>query len=223
MEYKKAFFLDQEYGNNPLAATSLDVLQKLRNDVSDKNILFIGTGDALLESLDNGRLFYAIPKTYKIIHWPKIRPFRTVVIDPDHLPFAPAAFDVVLINHYLEFSHRNSQLLKEIFRVLRRDGKLTTVTLNKSNLGQKNLRNKIRPTKKIVWDISEASFHVSNICGINKNSRFLSCDFDYDQNAYCEMLVGFLNLLSDVVIISADKADVVPESVRAFQEGYEMT
>ncbi|MDR2158034.1 MAG: class I SAM-dependent methyltransferase [Holosporaceae bacterium] len=216
MEHKKNLFHDDFRGDNSLAATSSDVLQKLQNAVSDKNVLLIGAGDDLLDSLDNGKLYYAVPKTYEVIRWPKIRPFRTVAVDPEYLPFAHAVFDLVLVNRYLEFSRRNSRFLSEIFRILKRDGKLMAVTLNRSGV------NKIRPVREIVFDISEAAFHVSNICGINKNSRFLSCDFDYNQNAYCKMLIGCLNLLSDVVIITADKADFVSESVRAFKEGYEM-
>jgi SAM-dependent methyltransferase len=211
-------FVETDY----IIRTFPDVLQKLQSSARDKRILFIGFDGGILEPLNNGKLYYAIPATYQITRWPSIRPFKTVVIDPNALPFAADVFEMVIVNHYLEFSDKNIKFLNEIFRILKRDGKFMTIAFNNRSLQHKKDQRKIRSIKNIILDISETPFHISNIWGTNKNARFLSCNFDYNQDKYSEMLIGFFRLLSDVVIISADKTDLASETVSELRERYEM-
>ncbi|MDR2780895.1 MAG: class I SAM-dependent methyltransferase [Holosporaceae bacterium] len=192
---------------------------KLRSFVADNCTLFIGYGGNILDLLDNGKLYYAIPKTYtNKVPWPKIRPFKTVAIDVDSLPFAEETFKVIFINHYLEFQNTNTKFLNEIFRVLKRDGKMVATVINNRSLNR--ISKDVRSIKEIIFDINNASFRISNIWGINKKSRLLSYDFDYDQNRLSEMLLGLFRLLSNVIIVTADKTDVAWELVPTFKEGY---
>ncbi|MDR0632238.1 MAG: class I SAM-dependent methyltransferase [Holosporaceae bacterium] len=214
MEYTKIFYRDDLLENNAVSKAT-DILHELQNIISDKNALLIGDRDDVLDLLDNGKLYYAVPQTHELVVWPKIRPFRTVAVDVNALPFAPGTFYTVVINHYLEFSHKNTKFLSEVFRILKRDGKLITIAHN-----SRNLPGKTRSIKEIVSDITEASFHLSNICGISKNAGLPSYSFNYDQNKFSKILLGPLCLFSDIVILTADKTDVVADLVPIFEERY---
>ncbi|MDR0678498.1 MAG: class I SAM-dependent methyltransferase [Holosporaceae bacterium] len=205
-----------------IVKTLPDVLQKLQSFISNKRVLFIGFEGGILEALNNNKLYYAIPSMLPVVRWPKIRPFKTVIIDPNAFPFAADVFDVVIVNHYLEFFDKNIKFLHEIFRILKRDGKFIAVIFNDRSLGRKKSYGKIKSVKDIIIDISETPFHLSNIWGTNKKARFLSCNFDYKQDKYSEMLIGFFHLLSDVLIITADKTDLASEAISEFKERYEM-
>jgi SAM-dependent methyltransferase len=219
MEHIKTFFPHELIRRNATSKVIPHILLELRNAISDKSVLFLGFGDAILDFLDNGKLYYAIPKGYKITRWPKIRPFKTVVIDVDALPFAQNTFEVVIVNHYFEFFHKNSRFLQEIFRILKQNGKLLTTALSRRH--SSDLPGKIRSIEDIVLDISEASFHISNVWGINKKARFLSYNFSYDQNKFSKISLGFFQLLASIIIITADKNEAALESVFSFKEKYE--
>jgi SAM-dependent methyltransferase len=214
------FFPHREFIHSNLTDAILSsILLELRSAISDKRVLFLGFGDTVLDRLDNGKLYYAIPSTYPLIHWPKIRPFKTVAVDVEALPFAPNTFEVVVINHYLEFFSENARFLNEIFRILKQDGKLLTIALSKQNSSE--FRGKIRSLNAVVSDIAEASFYVSNVWGINKKARFLSYSFNYRQNKLSDALLGFFQLLSNIVVVTADKRTTAAESVFALKEKYE--
>jgi SAM-dependent methyltransferase len=142
-----------------------------------------------------------------------------VAIDVNALPFAPNTFEVVVINYYLEFFDKNAKFLDEIFRVLKHDGKLLIVALSKRNSSE--FQREVRSLKAIVSDIVGASFHISNVCGINKKAKLLSYNFNYRQNKLSDALLGFFQLLSNTVVITADKRIAATESVFALKEKYE--
>ena len=215
MKYAKISFLHKLIADNLAFVIMPCLLRELQCAISDKNTLFLGFGGTVLDFLDNGKLFYAVPKGYEITRWPKIRPFKTVVVDVNALPFCPKTFEIVVINHYLEFSDRNIKFLQEVFRVLKPEGRLLAVTLGKQNTA--DFRKNIRSINEIITDIAEASFCISSIWGANKKARFFSYDFNRNRNRLRELLLEFLQLLSSVIVITADKRDVALESIFAFE------
>ncbi|MDR2724053.1 MAG: class I SAM-dependent methyltransferase [Holosporaceae bacterium] len=221
MEHIKTFSLQELIAHNVTSKIMPCIWQELQNSISNNNTLFLGFGGGdILDFLDNGRFYYAIPKGYKIIHCPRIRPFKTVVVDTNALPFAPNTFEIIVVNHYLEFFEKSAKCLDEIFRILKPEGKLLAVVFNKRNfLGSSP--EKIRPLIEIVSDIMESSFHPSNVWGINRKARFLSYNFSCDLSRLNTMMLGFFQLLANVVIITADKKDMATESVFALKEKYE--
>ncbi|MDR2107190.1 MAG: class I SAM-dependent methyltransferase [Holosporaceae bacterium] len=222
MEHTKIFFPD-DFCERYSADTFPCELQEIRDAVGDKITLFAGFKGDLPDLLDNGKLYCAVPEGRRVIHWPKIRPFKTVVVDPEALPFAAKTFETAVINHCLEFSAENVGFLREIFRVLKRDGTLTAAIFNGTAVDRdKVFGGKIRSPDEIVADISEASFRISKVCGIKKNSKFPMRKFDYEDGKYGEMLIGLLRLLSDIIIVTADKSTPVSERVCVFEERYEM-
>lgn len=66
--------------------------------------------------------------------WPKEGPKRTVLVDEDMLPVKDACFDRVLEIHALEFFADAEAHLREIWRVMRPEGRLLLVVPNRSGL-----------------------------------------------------------------------------------------
>jgi hypothetical protein len=65
------FFPSREFvRNNLITAVLLSIPREFRGIASDKCVLFLGFGDAVLDYLDNGELYYAIPIVVaNSIHW----------------------------------------------------------------------------------------------------------------------------------------------------------
>ena len=63
--------------------------------------------------------------------WPRKAPSRTAVADEDALPFPDLCFNRVLLVHGLETSDYARLLLREVWRVLKDDGRLLVVAPNR--------------------------------------------------------------------------------------------
>ena len=63
--------------------------------------------------------------------WPRKAPSRTAVAEEDALPFPDLCFDRVLLVHGLETADNARRLLREVWRVLKDDGRLLVVAPNR--------------------------------------------------------------------------------------------
>lgn len=207
---------------------AMDVLQSITNSInmSSGNLLAIGIGGGYLDELDTGKLLYAIPKSYPFKHWPKIRPFRTVVVDETALPFMPNSIDAIVLIHMMEFSEENSALLQDVFRILKVGGKLIVVSINKNNynyfhkygISEKCIKHSV---EEIIKYISNASFCISSVFGINRKLRFWPYSFSYNFNKYNELLISFFPFLSDLVVIMSEQIEFAAETVKTLDTQYE--
>ncbi len=66
--------------------------------------------------------------------WPPGAPGLTCTAEEDALPFSDLCFDRILVVHGLEAAERTGRLLRELWRVLRDDGRLLIVTPNRSGM-----------------------------------------------------------------------------------------
>jgi SAM-dependent methyltransferase len=66
--------------------------------------------------------------------WPPGAPGLACTSEEDALPFADLSFDRVLVVHGLEAAEQTRRLLRELWRVLRDDGRLMIVTPNRSGM-----------------------------------------------------------------------------------------
>jgi SAM-dependent methyltransferase len=66
--------------------------------------------------------------------WPKDAPAATVVAEEEWLPFPDLSFDRVLLVHGLEVAENARRLLREVWRVLRDDGRVIAVVPNRRGL-----------------------------------------------------------------------------------------
>lgn len=80
------------------------------------------------------RLGALMPAAQGVITWPQIGPYLSVLVENECLPLADASVDRILAIHSLEMSEATGRLLREIWRVLRPEGRLIFVVPNRSSL-----------------------------------------------------------------------------------------
>ena len=74
------------------------------------------------------------PSQIGIARWPAGAPNLSCTADEDALPFADSSFDRVLVVHGLEAAERAGRMLREVWRVLKDDGRLLIVAPNRAGL-----------------------------------------------------------------------------------------
>lgn len=190
------------------------------------NVVAYGFGSPYLDKIDNSNLYFAIPDSYPLYRWPKIRPFKTVAIDSEAQPFKSASFDVALVFHVFEFLGDQEKFLAEIRRVLKPNGILVIVLFNKYGFNSIFLKRKIN-YKNIRYTIDEISnilannrFEVKNITGKNQNLNFWPENVSYFLTKYADSLALSLPAFADVSIIKAQKIDFATESIEVLVPEY---
>lgn len=78
-----------------------------------------------------GRCIAATPAQAGATRWPVGGPNLSCTVEEDALPFPDLLFDRVLLVHGLETAENARRLLREVWRVLRDDGRLLVVTPNR--------------------------------------------------------------------------------------------
>jgi SAM-dependent methyltransferase len=66
--------------------------------------------------------------------WPPGAPNLSCTAEEDSLPFADLSFDRILLVHGLEMAENSRRLLREVWRVLKDDGRLLIVAPNRSGI-----------------------------------------------------------------------------------------
>ncbi|MDR1561067.1 MAG: hypothetical protein LBS23_01795 [Holosporaceae bacterium] len=215
------------YKSNANLKIVSEISCKLRDLLFNKKILAIGFCENFLNLLEADELYYAVPESYELVRWPEIKPFASEKVDKHLISLRPCMWDVVMIIHYMEFSGKNLYLLSEISRILKNDGKLIVISVNKNNLNLLKNKSETKDVKfslkEIISFIVNSSFSIKNILGINKKFKFWPYSVSYNLNRYNEILVNFYPLLSDVAMIIADKTEPDSETISPLKEQYEMT
>ncbi|MDR2268270.1 MAG: class I SAM-dependent methyltransferase [Holosporaceae bacterium] len=210
-------FYETDAGKNMESEMAIHISNSLRR--SDTKILALGFCANFFEQIRVSNLFYAIPNGYPQVHWPKIRPFKTVVVDEAALPFSPDTLDCIVAVHFMEFSTRNNDFLKEAFRVLKIGGKLMTIAVNGGGIqltGSPIVRRTRNQVKDIVHAVSNESFMVTELLCFGAE-RCWRHTFEHVANAYEEIFVQLFSFMSSVVMLTAEKTKLLPESVRPLE------
>ena len=77
------------------------------------------------------RCIAGTPAQVGVARWPAGHPNLSVTVEEDALPFPDLHFDRILLVHGLEASENTHLLLREVWRVLRDDGRLLVVAPNR--------------------------------------------------------------------------------------------
>jgi SAM-dependent methyltransferase len=77
------------------------------------------------------RCIALMPAHHGMISWPPGGPNLSCTAEEDALPFADLSFDRILLVHGLEAAENARRLLREIWRVLKDDGRVLVVTPNR--------------------------------------------------------------------------------------------
>ncbi len=80
------------------------------------------------------RTIAAIPEHVGLHAWPRNLPSLAAAVIDDQLPFADLSFDRVLLIHALESTDSAKRFLREIWRVLKDDGRLLIVVPNRNGV-----------------------------------------------------------------------------------------
>jgi SAM-dependent methyltransferase len=224
-------FLDSFYATIPGRILASEVARAVKSSIvaADDSLLSIGFHGEYLDKLDNGKLFHAIPSSQPIAHWPEIRPFRTVIIDETAMPFLPNTWDTVIVIHFMEFFGKNSNFLREISRILKTNGRLIIIIVNKNRettlpqLQKKHFRKKnIKYAPgEIMKLLHNSQFQIIKTIGLDKRFKFWPYSFSYNFDQYEDSLMAFLPILSDVAIIVSQKTELAAETIEALDPQYE--
>ena len=111
-------------------------LRAIWPDVAGCAVLGVGYGMPFLRPWrDQARRCVAItPAQLGLARWPAGRPGLSCVSEEDALPFPDLCFDRVLLVHGLEVAENPRLLLRDIWRVLKDDGRLLVVAANRRGL-----------------------------------------------------------------------------------------
>jgi SAM-dependent methyltransferase len=80
------------------------------------------------------RCVAVIPVQCGVARWPAGKPNLTCTAEEDALPFPDLAFDRILLVHGLESAENARRMLREVWRVLKDDGRLLVVAPNRRGM-----------------------------------------------------------------------------------------
>lgn len=98
----------------------------------------IGTGYAVpylsVFAGEAARLGAMMPARQGVLAWPGAGPYRSVLVGEDALPLEDACVDRLLVVHHLEMCEAVRPTLRELWRVLRPEGRMLMVVPNRRGL-----------------------------------------------------------------------------------------
>lgn len=138
--------------------------------------------------------------------------------------FPNTSFKRAIIFHYAEFCPSCDALLSEIFRILESENELIIIAFNKTF--SKFSQNFIDHIRYSVYDITDSlatnSFGIKQISSINQNIfKFLPSPISYTLSKYTDFAVNLFPIISDIVIIQAQKQELSPEIETVLNPSYD--
>lgn len=111
-------------------------LLKLWPDLSQQSVLGLGVASPYLRAWRGqaARCIAARPGHVEAARWPLVAPNLACAVEENALPFPDLSFDRVLLVHGLEAADSPRAMLREVWRVLKDDGRLLVVTPNRMGL-----------------------------------------------------------------------------------------
>lgn len=111
-------------------------IAELWPDMSGRAVLGLGYAPPYLRGWrEEARLTVAVtPAQYGAARWPIGGANLTCMAEEDALPFSGPIFDRVLLIHGLEGAENARRLLREIWRVMKDDGRLMVITPNRRGM-----------------------------------------------------------------------------------------
>jgi len=108
-------------------------LSEIWPDLSGQSVLGVGyTAPYLRLWREQACTLSALPEHVILNPWPRKRPSLTCAVVDDQLPFPDLSFGRILLVHELESAENIRRLLREMWRVLKDDGRLLIVAPNRS-------------------------------------------------------------------------------------------
>lgn len=188
-------------------SNKIRIVSHLLGDIQGKSILDIGIGSGFFSR-------FCLQKKAKTIsldfadailqyHRKNDPDFQLVQADAQHLPFKNESFDIVLALDVIEHLYSPLDFLKEVNRVLKKEGRLILMTPNTANIFEKTLKLFFRIPLSILNKISARGlqkedsahcthvqeFSVKELISMLKNSNFKILKFNtYNENILYKIL-----------------------------------
>ncbi len=117
-------------------AGALRRLHALWPHLEGRDVLGYGYSLPYLKSYKTGahRTVYAMPSLQGVVRETSPRGNRSVLVSEAQLPFVPGVFDRVLVAHGLEETPKLAVLLRELWRVMKPEGRIVIIVANRSGL-----------------------------------------------------------------------------------------
>jgi SAM-dependent methyltransferase len=106
-------------------------------EITGCSVLGMGYTAPYLRAWEDGAAYRRValtPAQIGTIRWPPDTPNLSCTAEEDALPFADLVFDRILIVHGLEAADNARRLVREVWRVLKDDGRLLIVTPNRTGM-----------------------------------------------------------------------------------------
>ncbi|MDR3187243.1 MAG: hypothetical protein LBT63_02330 [Holosporaceae bacterium] len=211
-------FLAKFYDTESMKRVSREIAHRLGRILPSGKTLAIGFRADFLNFLDANKVHCALPAD----------PEETAVFNDYVQRVASCSWNAILVVHYLEFFRKNDDFLWELFRILKSDGKLIVICMNKNRANallrpdriMKNI--KLLP-RDLISSLTASAFEINSISGVNEKFNFWPRSFSYNLNKYNEVFMRFFPLFSDVIIIDARKSALVSEAIVDLEEQYGAT
>ncbi len=137
--YQDVIDLRDFYQSRLGQATRRTLGRKLRliwPDVSGMTVLGLGYATPYLRQMrDTGaRVIAAMPAAQGVLHWPRGEPNLAFLADEGDLPLADESVDRVLLVHALERTEQLRPMLRDVWRVLKGNGRVLVVAPNRRGI-----------------------------------------------------------------------------------------
>ncbi|MBL4869656.1 MAG: methyltransferase domain-containing protein, partial [Robiginitomaculum sp.] len=131
--------LEQFYTDPLGVAAQTMVLRRLHSlwpHLEGLDVLGYGYGLPYLKTYQESahRLIYAMPASQGVVQHAQRRGNTSLLVHENELPFRPSIFDRVLVTHGLEEARQMPTLLKELWRVMKPEGRIVIVAANRAGL-----------------------------------------------------------------------------------------
>lgn len=117
-------------------AMSVRRLHALWPHLEGKDVLGYGYAVPYLRGYEKSahRIVYAMPSAQGASRHMSRRGNASVLTEDEHLPFAPASFDRILLVHGIEEAPRIPELLTELWRLMMPEGRIVIIAANRAGL-----------------------------------------------------------------------------------------
>ncbi|MDR2068012.1 MAG: class I SAM-dependent methyltransferase [Holosporaceae bacterium] len=224
-------FLAEFYSGESMRRASREIAGRLNRILPYGKTLAFGFHASFLDLLEVNKARCVISNADKTIAPSFSRgQCRTVIFNDDYCVsrLASCSCDAVLAVHYLEFLPKNDDLLLELFRILKNNGKLIVISVNKNRIGTLRFSDRVIKNVKLspqdlISSLTTSTFEIDSIFGVNEKFNFWPYSFSYKLNKYSEIFIRFFPLFSDVIIMSASKSAMISEATINLEEQYGTT
>jgi len=130
----------RDFYASALGGTARRMIRRRIRDISpeSKNMKVLGLGYTTpylgMFKTDAERTLAFMPAAQGVLHWPNETRSLTTLVDEADLPLEDLSMDRVLIVHAVECSEQLRSLLREVWRVLKGNGKVLIVVPNRSGV-----------------------------------------------------------------------------------------